>query len=211
MDDLTNRGQFLNLAALFEGGLVLVAIVLGWFADVNPLEYLILKWESIAWGVIASVPMIILFLFSYRFPVGPFLKIKRFLVEMLGPPLAACRWYDLILLAIIVGFCEEILFRGVLQPWFEKLWEPAVGSWAVGLVGSNVFFGLAHFITPLYGVMAGLIGCYLGWLLDVSGERNVLIPVITHAVYDYLAFVVVVRGYRQELDHPAQNSLFEDE
>ena len=206
MDDLTDRRQFLNLAALFEGGLVLAAIVLGWFVDVNPLEYLILKWESIAWGVVASVPMILLFLLSYRFPVGPFLKIKRFLVEMLGPPLAACRWYELILLAIIVGFCEEILFRGVLQPWFENLGGPAVG-----LVGSNVLFGLAHVITPLYGVLAGLTGCYLGWLLDFSGERNVLIPVITHAVYDYLAFMVVVRGYRQELAHPSQDSLFEEE
>jgi len=211
MHDLTDRGQFLNLAALFEGGLVVVAIVLGWFVDVNPLEFLILKWESIAWGVVASVPMVLLFLLSYRFPVGPFLNIKRFLVEMLGPPLSACRWYELILLSIIVGFCEEILFRGVLQPWIENLWGPAAGSRAVGLVGSNLLFGLAHLITPLYGVLAGLTGCYLGWLLDFSGERNVLIPAITHAVYDYLAFVVVVRGYRRELTHPSGNSLCEEE
>ena len=105
-----------------------------------------------------------------------------------------------------MGFCEEILFRGVLQPWFEKLGGPTVG-----LVGSNVLFGLAHIITPLYGVLAGLIGCYLGWLLDCSGERNVLIPVISHAVYDYLAFLVVIRGYRRELEHPTEDSEFEEE
>ena len=206
MHDLTDRGQFLNVAALFEGGLVVVAIVLGWLVGVNPLEYLIFKWESIAWGVVAAVPMILLFLLSYRFPVGPFLKIKQFLVEMLGPPLAACRWYELILLAIIVGLSEEILFRGVLQPWFETLGGPAVG-----LAGSNVLFGLAHFMTPMDAILAGLIGCYLGWLLDGSGERNVLIPVIAHAVYDYFAFMVVVRGYRRELEHPSQDSLSEEE
>ena len=85
---------------------------------------------------------------------------------------------------------KELLFRGVLQPW--------IGRWgaAAGLVGSNLIFGLAHCITPTYAIVAGLVGVYLGLLLNLEGEANLLIPITTHAVYDWLAFLIVVRDFR---------------
>ena len=73
------------------------------------------------------------------------------------------------------------------------------GGWGerVALIGSNIVFGLAHFITPLYALVAGGLGLYLGILFDATGERNLLIPIITHALYDYLGFLVVVRTWRR--------------
>ena len=198
MFDPTDRGQFLNMAAFFEGGLVAAAFVLGWLVGTDPLETLSWKWTAAALGLAGVVPMFALFLLSQRFPVGPLLRIKRFLVEMLGPSLSVCTWYDLILLAALAGVGEEMLFRGVLQ---QQTW--------LGLVGSNVLFGLAHLITPLYAVLAGVIGVYLGMLMEAPGEPNLLVPMITHAVYDYLAFLVVVRDYRAEQrarqERPAEN------
>jgi membrane protease YdiL (CAAX protease family) len=199
MRDLTNRGYFLNLAAVFEGGLLVVALGLGWLLDVEPLESFAWRWADLAWGLAAAVPLVVLFLLSHRFPVGPFLPIKRFLIEMLGPSLVNCRWYDLVLLSVLVGFSEELLFRGVVQPWFAN-W----GMFA-GLVGSNILFGLAHFITPLYALTAALIGCYLGVLLNVTG--NVLAPVATHAAYDFLAFLVVARAYKSERSRHSDSSV----
>jgi hypothetical protein len=38
---------------------------------------------------------------------------------------------------------------------------------------------------------------FLGWLLDATGERNLLVPAMTHAVYDYLAFLWIIRLYRR--------------
>lgn len=198
--DLSDRAQFLNLAALFEIAMVLLAFFIGWLVDVEPLAQLRIEWAAAVYGVVAAVPLCLFFAVTHRFAVGPLRRIKQLLVEMLGPSLSACRWYDLLLLSLLVGFSEELLFRGVLQPWFET------GGWIVGLVASNVVFGLAHFITPVYAVVAGLIGIYLGLLMDLDTNRNVLTPMITHGLYDYIAFLVVVRTYRrQKSEQPAES------
>ena len=197
--DPADRGQFLNLAALMEGGLIVLALGLGWIAGIDPLRSMLWNWQALVWGVAATVPIFLLFLISYRFPVGPMLEIKRFLIEMLGPSLHVCRWYDLILLAIVAGFAEELLFRGLLQPWFGQF------GFLVGLIASNVVFGLAHLITPTYAIIAAVIGVYLGLLPQATDPPNVSIPIISHALYDYLAFLVVARTYRNELrDEPTE-------
>jgi len=186
------RSYLLNVGGLVEGGLVLLALGFGWLAGIDPLESFAWRWSAVAWGLGATVPLFLLFLLGHRFAVGRLQRVYRFLIEGFGPMLAACRWYDLVLLALLAGFAEELLFRGVLQPWME--------SWGrmAGLIGSNVIFGLAHLITPAYALVTGLIGLYLGLLLDAGGERNLLAPIITHALYDYLAFLVVIDTVRRE-------------
>lgn len=200
MVDLSDRGQFLNLSGLFEGGLIVVAFALGWIFDVNPVEHLAFTWPAVLWGFAAALPMFGLFVLAHRFSFGPMRRIRQFLIEMLGPSLAACRWYDLILLAGLAGITEEVLFRGLLQMWIER----AVDSPTAGLVAASILFGLAHLITPFYALFAGAMGLYLGYLLDASGQRNLLIPVITHAVYDYLAFLIVLRTYHHQQVQPSE-------
>lgn len=191
MFDPTDRKQFMRLAILCEGGLAAAAMVVGWLlADIYPLQWFSWNWEAVAWGVAAAVPMFGLFLLAHRFPIGSLRPINQFLVEMLGPSLAACRWSDLVVLALLAGGCEELLFRGLLQPWFGIWGETA------GLVGSSVMFGLAHCITPLYALLAGLAGLYLSLLLNVTDEPNLLTPIVAHSVYDFWAFIVVARAYQ---------------
>lgn len=181
--DLGDRGPFLNMAGFFEGGLALAALVIGWLVGIDPLEHLELTWTGLIGGLIGALPLLGLFAITFRFAFGPFRRIRDFLVFSLGPSLVRCYWYDLILLAVMAGVCEEILFRGLLQPW-------------CGLVGSNVIFGLAHFITPMYALLAGVLGLYLGFLYEGTREQNLLIPIVTHAFYDYVAFLVVAHAYR---------------
>ena len=80
-------------------------------------------------------------------------------------------------------------------------------SWGVtaGLIGSNILFGLVHAITPLYTVLATLVGIYLGLALDIGGDRNLLTPIIIHGLYDFLAFLALMRSYRASL--PTQDHL----
>ncbi|HUL13350.1 MAG TPA: CPBP family intramembrane glutamic endopeptidase [Methylococcaceae bacterium] len=188
-----NRSDFLRLATLFEGGLVVVAYVIGWFADVDPLAHLTVNPAAFVWGVAGTVPLYLMFVISYRLPVGELRDIRRFLIDKFGPFLTACRWRDLIYLGLLAGITEEVLFRGALQPWLE-----AKGGWAAGLIGSNLLFALAHWITPVYALLAGLTGVYLGLALDVGGERNLTVPILIHALYDILAFMAVARTYREE-------------
>jgi len=191
MVDLSHRAQFLNLAAVVEGGLVAAALALGWLVAIAPFDAFHFRLDAAAWGVAATLPLIALFALSLRFPLRPLARIHQLLVELLGPSLAACRWYDLVLLALLAGVSEELLFRGVIQPWLEGKLGPAGG-----LVVSNVLFGLAHSVTLTYTLLAGGVGVYLGVLLEITGERNLLTPMLTHALYDYLAFLIIVRMYR---------------
>ncbi len=181
MFDLRNRTDFVVGAVLFESSLIGVAGALGWWFGVDPFASLRCEGLAVVEGLAATVPIFGLFLLANRFPVGPLRKIKQFLIEALGPALTACRWYDLLLVAAAAGAGEELLFRGVLHP-------------LAGLGWSNVLFGLVHFITPAYALMAGLLGTYLGWLLESS--ENILAPIVTHGFYDYLAFLVVARECR---------------
>jgi hypothetical protein len=181
MPDLTNRHHFLALAVAFEGSLAAIAWGLGWCFGVNPLARLVFDARGVIWGVAGTIPMIVLFALLNRYPAGPLRKIKQFLLDALGPSLVACRWYDLLLLATVAGIGEELLFRGVLQP-------------VCGLFWSNVLFGIAHCITPTYAVLAGVIGGYLGGLLE--GANDLAAPIVTHALYDFLAFLIVARESR---------------
>jgi len=201
--EINDRNQFLNMAALFEGGLVVVAFGLGWFADIDPVEHLNWQWQSFIWGLLAALPMFALFLIFHRYPIGPFRHINDFLVDFLGPVLSQCFWFDLILLGLLAGLTEEILFRGFFQAWFSQFGP------GMGILGSNILFGLVHFVTATYAILAGLMGWYFSWLLTATGETNLLVPITTHAFYDYLAFLMVVRTYQKrsqlkQIDQPEQ-------
>lgn len=188
-----SRTQFLWLATLFEGGLAVIAGLLGWWLGINPLDLVHWRPQALSLGLLGTLPLLLFFGLVYRLEIPQLEQIKQLLLETLGPLLAACRWHELAYVAFLAGFCEEILFRGLLQPWMESLW-----GWWPALIVSNLLFGLAHSVTPLYAVLAALTGMYLGWLLDVGGERNLLIPMMVHSVYDLAAFLVVVVSYRTE-------------
>ena len=79
-----------------------------------------------------------------------------------------------------------MLFRGVLQGTISR-WIRA----EIGLVAASGFIWLAHLITPMYALVAGLMGIYLGWLWQASG--NLMTPIVTHAVYDFLALCCLLR------------------
>lgn len=187
-----SRYQFLWLATVFEGGLVVIAYLLGNWLSIDPLEHFTLDLDAVSRGLLAVLPLYGLFILTQRWELTR--SIREFLVERLGGLLAACRGVELYYLALLAGVTEEILFRGLLQPWLEQDW-----GWLGGLIFSNMIFALLHWITPLYALLAGLSGVYLGLTLDMSGERNLLTPIVVHAVYDLLAFksvVFMIKGSR---------------
>ncbi|BBL73601.1 CPBP family intramembrane glutamic endopeptidase [Methylomagnum ishizawai] len=190
MPYLPTKTQFLWLATGFEGGLIVLAYGLGWLAAIDPLSAWSLDPGGLLLGMLGTLPLYLLFALSYRFPIAGMREIKEFLVGKLGPILCRCHWTELLYLGFLAGVSEEILFRGFLQPWFEQDW-----GWIGGLVFSNMVFALVHWVTPLYGLLAGLTGAYLGWTLDFGGERNLAVPILIHAIYDFLAFLAVAQTY----------------
>ncbi len=193
MFENVNSRAFLKVATYFEGSLVIIAYIIGWFGDIDPLASLRPEFDALIKGLLGTIPLYLFFQFCYRLPIPTLHTIRRILIDRMGPMLEACHWSELLYLGLLAGFTEETLFRGVLQPLLESHW-----GWVAGLVLSNVLFALAHFITPLYAILVGLTGLYLGWAMDFGGERNLLTPIVIHAVYDFLAFIAVVQTYRSE-------------
>jgi uncharacterized protein len=186
-----NADDFFKKACYFEASLILVAIVLGWFSGINPFATIQFSELAIAYGIIGTAPLFLLFLVLEHIHLESVVKIRRLLLDTLGPGLHRYHWTDLLILAAIAGISEELVFRGVIQPWMEKSW-----SLSSALIGSNILFGLAHALTPLYAILATLIGIYLGLSMDYGGERNLLTPIVIHGLYDFLAFMALMRAYR---------------
>ncbi len=188
--------KFFKTACYFEGSLILVAIILGMFADIDPFENIHFSENAVLYGLSGTLPLFIIYLAMEQMPIDAVQKIRKILLETLGPSMHKYNWADLLVLAAIAGISEEILFRGVIQPWIENSW-----GITAGLIASSILFGLVHAVTPLYAVLATGVGIYLGLCLDYDTERNLLIPIIIHATYDFLAFLVIMRSYRSSLNN----------
>ncbi len=186
-----SRKEFLNLAGLVEGGTVLLALGLGSVLGVSPWD--VLHWDltSVAVGLLATVPMLVGFVI-FR---GP----RNQAADLLGDALSRCRWDDLILVGLLAGFGEELLFRGVIQPWIAW-WHP-LGA----LILTNLLFGVIHFVSLSYFLVVTLFGVYLSWLTYDIGEPNLLRAMVAHGVYDAIAFFLIVRQHRNKTSHTGQS------
>ena len=183
--------QFLIGAGLFDGALLLVAFALGVVVDVHPTAELIWSWQDFGVGLLATVPMLFLLVACFLSKANGLRQIREFLRETLGPLLDRCRIVDILFLALLAGICEEVLFRGLLYQWI-RAWNATLA-----ILVCNLLFAVAHSITPLYAMLAGLIGLYLTALMTGDSTPNLLIPMTAHAAYDFVAFLVILWDYRR--------------
>src|SRR5262249_41240141 len=110
-----DRLAVVALAVAVEGGLVVLALLLGWLLGQPPLAHF--AWDPWAapLGVAATVPVVGLALLMLRWPIGPLARIKQFTETVLVPILLPCSLMDLLAIATLAGVGEEMLFRGVFQ------------------------------------------------------------------------------------------------
>jgi len=170
----------LRLALLSEIALLAVALFcvkyfridIQPFTDNVPRDFFI--------GIIGSVPPLSFFFFvvSEKAAGISFLKgIRRIVLRDIRNIFSRSRLIDLIIISFAAGIAEELLFRGVLQIKF-------------GIVVSSILFGLMHFISPVYMIIATLMGFYLGAFLFIFD--NLMIPVQIHFLYDLGALVYLL-------------------
>lgn len=178
IETVPSRGQVLLLTLIVEGGLAVLALLLGWFFGRSPLEQFHWNERHALVGFVVSVPLFVVFVGGARLGWRPLQSTWQFLDEVAKPFLRRCTLLDLALISVLAGVGEELLFRGLLQP-------------AMGLLLSSLIFGLAHCISTAYVFLATLIGLLLGWLLQSTG--NLLTPIVTHAAYDFLALIYLLR------------------
>ena len=184
------QSQFLTSAGIFEGAVLLVAFVGGWLTGVNPTAKLFWSLRDLGLGVIATGPMLVLLMLCLLSRARGLVQVREFVRDTVGPFLSECRWYDIVLLALLAGVCEEAFFRGFLFLWIQE-WNPVLA-----VMVTNLLFGLAHAATAVYAMLAAFLGLYLTALIATDPTPNLLIPITAHSLYDLIAFVVVIRDYR---------------
>lgn len=174
---------------MVEGSLLLVAALVAWAAG-RPL-LADLRWSAggLLVGAIAVVPMLVAFVLLMRSQRAYALRIRRFVARYLRAPALPWSGPQLAVVCVLAGLGEEALFRGAIQGALSDWLGPVPA-----LAAASLLFGCAHLVTPAYGIIAALLGLYLGVLWLVSG--NLLVPVVAHAAYDFVALYYLLRHWR---------------
>lgn len=177
-------------AVLMEGGLGVLAIGVGWLLGWDLLGLTSFQWRAVFWGVAGAAPMLLLLLSCTEVAWWPFSDVGRVVDELLRPLFAQTTVAEMALISVLAGIGEELFFRGLVQGgiagWIGEPYGPIAGLGAASLV-----FGLVHPINWAYVVLATAMGLVLGGIWIFSG--NLLAPMITHGLYDFLALVWLVK------------------
>jgi len=92
--------------------------------------------------------------------------------------------WHILLICLIVGFCEELLFRGALQH-------------AIGAYWTSIIFAAIHVRYLKHWIPTGLvfsISYGLGYIYDVTG--SIWAPMFAHFLFDFIMGVMI--KYRRE-------------
>jgi len=95
---------------------------------------------------------------------------------------------------VIGGFYEEIAFRGfiqtTIQEWFSKF---NYSFWLAGVL-TSILFGFYHWQQGIFGIVPSALGGLLWTFLLWRYKGNLWYPIISHAVYDTIALIMIYFG-----------------
>jgi membrane protease YdiL (CAAX protease family) len=176
-------GCAVELSLLFVGAALAFLLGQPLFGD--------LRWSvrDLWLGILASLPLFVLFFCLLHSSLPAFERIGEFLEVHVRPVFESWAIWQLAVISLLAGVCEEVFFRSVFQGGLARY----IGT-IPALVVASVVFGCFHLVTKMYAVIATLIGAYLGVLWLVAG--NLLAPITTHAVYDFVALTYFLRAHR---------------
>ena len=161
-------------------------MALGWWTETPPFDRLAWTWRGLAGGIAATAPLLLGLAWCLRTTQPAVAHLVRVVEQRIAPLFAGSGPLVIVLVALLAGLGEEALFRGVIQPALAGYLPLAA---AVALTAA--LFGVAHWVTPTYALLAGLVGAYLGLVLLLSGD--LLVPIVAHALYDVVALALLVR------------------
>jgi membrane protease YdiL (CAAX protease family) len=172
------RSNLVPIVILSELALAVLALIWGHFRDLH-IE-LGLNLRSVIIGIIATIfPLSVNFVLFGRAAdiAAPLKQFSTFRDDIASPLVTGLGGQQTLLISVLAGLGEELLFRGVLHI-------------EVGIHLSVLLFAILHFgpeIRRFYWVFLVYIafGYYFAALLMVSG--GLLAPMVCHTLYDYLA------------------------
>jgi membrane protease YdiL (CAAX protease family) len=191
------HGNIASIALAFEGGIGLVALALGWFFGVPPLQSVVGQsvaigvWATL-WGLAAAVLLFVALVLWDRAATAWMVHLREVVQQTVVPLFRGTTTGQLLLISLAAGVGEEMLYRGFVQDGLARWIGEPHGIW-VALLVASVLFGVCHWVSGEYALLATVIGLALGGLFLAT--ENLLAPIAMHALYDFLALVYLVRRY----------------
>ncbi len=184
--DLPSNRDLMVMAVAMEGGIGVLAVAAGWFFGMNPLELATVDWRALVWGCLAALPMLGALALTDRLPFWPFSDVADVVDRLIQPLFAKSTIAELAVISALAGIGEELMFRGLIQVGLARWIGGPLGVW-IALAVASTLFGLLHPMNWAYVLLAAVMGLLLGGLWIVTG--NLLVPIVAHAVYDFLALL----------------------
>jgi membrane protease YdiL (CAAX protease family) len=194
MDEL-RPDKTVRLALLFEGGLGVTALVLGWLVGHWPLiglgspTHASEQIAAVGWGLVATGPLLVALLVMDRLPLAPLVRLRELVSQIILRMFGGASTTQLAIISVAAGIGEELLFRGLIQAGLSRL----MGEYGplIALIATSALFGICHWLNTTYALLAMIAGAYFGVLLLATD--NILTPIVAHAAYDFVALVYLVR------------------
>lgn len=138
-------------------------------------------------GGAAVVPLLVGYFALDKSRWEPIVQIKQLVAELARRLCGDCTVAEVALLALVAGFSEELAFRGWLQNWLAHVAGNTTFGTAWALIAAGLVFGLFHAVSPLYFLLASLVGIYLGLVYLLTGTLEA--AVVAHGLYDFFALL----------------------
>lgn len=170
------------LTMLLAPQLMLLGLAL-WVADstgLTPFANSAFSLEAALLGAIVALVMIVLVFGSRVLMPRIWQVLEERAIRLFAEAPFTLSWLLVVLLSLVAGIFEEIVFRGVLQGWLET----RLPIWAA-IAAQAALFAALHPISKAYFVYVLLIGIALGWVYAVSG--NLFVVIVAHVLYDIYA------------------------
>ncbi|MBL3558928.1 MULTISPECIES: CPBP family intramembrane glutamic endopeptidase [Marinobacter] len=183
---MARRPQISALAALlFQGGIGVVGLLLILVFGIPVFYDGVSPGIAVFWGVAGSVATYAVIMMLTRLPG----LLRESLESQLGQlHRFACdySWTVLIALSVFAGVGEELLFRGAIQGWLTQHVPDATA-----IVLASLVFGLVHYLSFTYFVLATGLGLVLGAVYALTD--SLVLVMVWHAVYDMIALYCLRR------------------
>lgn len=172
-------------ALMFQGGIGLVGLaaialfgIPVYYDGVSPAT-------ALFWGLAGSVATYAVILLVSRLP-GLVRDSLESQLEQLHRFASDYSWTVLIALSVFAGVGEELLFRGAIQGGLAQHLPDAVA-----IVVASVLFGLVHYLSFTYFVLATGLGLMLGTVYALTD--SLVLVMVWHGVYDMIALYCLRR------------------
>ncbi|MCE5301201.1 MAG: CPBP family intramembrane metalloprotease [Spirochaetia bacterium] len=180
--DKKSRKFFYLLMSCMEFGLVGIAAVVAFFRHI-PLPSIINSaapaWPAVAAGAAAGLPLGLLVSFT-----GSKITLFKSVYELLSTMFTTynLKLFDIIIISVTAGICEEILFRGVLQ----TMWGIRITSFVFILL--HGYFNPTDWKMSVFGLVMFALSLLIG---TVYIHYGLFAAMAFHVAYDVGAMVVV--------------------